>query len=101
MFIIDGIIVPILIYAALNGSGHFTNIPGQSLKWRGIKSYRHLYYVTTLLMCLGGYVPRDSPIPEVQSNSKFEVIITIIATSFGMLSTLYFSLFNIYYRNHQ
>ena len=48
----------------------------------------------------GGYVPKDAPTPEVQGDSTFEIIIAATATSFGIISTTYFFIINLYYRNH-
>ena len=48
----------------------------------------------------GGYVPRDGPIPEVQGDNQFEIIITACVTSLGIASNVYFFFFNIYYRKH-
>ena len=48
---------------------------------------------------LGG-VPRDGPIPEVQSDNPFEIVIAASVTSLGIASNAYFFLFNIYYRKH-
>ena len=59
-----------------------------------------LYVVSCIYIFLGGYIPRDAPIPEVQGDNQFEIITAAIATSLGVISTIYFLMFNIYYRNN-
>ena len=60
-----------------------------------------LYYVTSHIQVdIYIYVPKDAPTPEVQGDSTLEIIIAATATSFGIISTTYFFIFNLYYRNH-
>ncbi|XP_065916322.1 gamma-aminobutyric acid type B receptor subunit 2-like [Dysidea avara] len=48
----------------------------------------------------GGDVPRDSPVPIVRESSLVEFIITGVVSSIGILSTISFFMFNLYYRKH-
>ena len=47
----------------------------------------------------GGHVPGDAPTPEVQGDRQFEIIIAATVTSLGIVSTVYFLMFNICHRN--
>ncbi|XP_065916307.1 gamma-aminobutyric acid type B receptor subunit 2-like isoform X2 [Dysidea avara] len=48
----------------------------------------------------GGIVPRDSPFPIVRESSLVEFIIAGVVCSIGILSTIFFFMFNLYYRKH-
>ena len=47
---------------------------------------------------IGGHIPRDAPVPVVITSSLVERIIAGVASSIGILSTLFFLIFNIKYR---
>jgi len=48
----------------------------------------------------GGYVPRDSPVLVITESSLIEYIIVGVVSSVGILSTIFFFTFNLYYRKH-
>jgi len=49
----------------------------------------------------GGYIPKDAPSPVIQHHSKAETAIVAFTAAVGILSTMFFLLFNIYHRKHQ
>lgn len=49
---------------------------------------------------IDGKAPRDAPVPVVLSSSLAECIIAGVASSIGILSSIFFFAFNIYYKNH-
>jgi len=69
-----------------------------SFIWQGTRVHNDI--ATSLYYLLGGYEPRDSPIPIVRESSLVECIIAGVVSSVGILSTIFFFLFNIYYRDH-
>ena len=56
--------------------------------------------LSVYIISLGGDVPRDSPIPIVRESNLVEFIIAGVVSSIGILSTVFFFVFNLYYRKH-
>ena len=85
-----------MIYNNTDGSDNFIELPGQSLMWQGehLLTNVHLFTASS-----GGYLPKDAPSLKVQGDQQFEIIIAAIATSLGIVSTVYFFAFNICHRN--
>lgn len=48
----------------------------------------------------GGYLPKDAPSPVTLHRSKAETVIAAFTAAIGILSTMFFLLFNICYRKH-
>ena len=98
---VDGVAVPVIIYNNSYGADNFIELNGQSLMWKGEIVCSN---VTTCLGLFithsGGYVPRSAPSPKVRGDSTFEISIVFIATALGILSTIYFFVFNICHRNN-
>ena len=53
-----------------------------------------------LVNITGGHIPRDAPIPVVLTNTLAERIITGVASLIGILSSILFFVFNLYYNKH-
>ena len=51
-------------------------------------------------MYVGGYIPRDAPVPVVLTSSLAELIIAGVVSSVGILSSIFFFVFNLYYCKH-
>ena len=49
---------------------------------------------------LGGYIPKDAPDPDVQLSTVAEYIIVSLVASIGIISTLFFFIFNLCYSKH-
>ena len=56
--------------------------------------------VDLCLMYVGGYIPRDAPVPVVLTSSLAECIIAGVVSSIGILSSIFFFVFNLYYCKH-
>ncbi|XP_065916310.1 gamma-aminobutyric acid type B receptor subunit 2-like isoform X2 [Dysidea avara] len=80
----NGVPEPILIFSLLqtNDSEKLQFVSNSSFIWQG------------------GDVPRDSPIPIVRESNLVEFIIAGVVSSIGILSTVFFFVFNLYYRKH-
>ncbi|XP_065916318.1 gamma-aminobutyric acid type B receptor subunit 1-like isoform X2 [Dysidea avara] len=76
----NGTIRPVLIYDPANDSNNF--LPNETFEWQG------------------GSIPRDAPIPSVITSSLAECVIAGVVSSIGILSAIFFFIFNIYYRKH-
>jgi len=49
---------------------------------------------------IGGYIPKDSAAPSVLTSTLAEQVIAGVLSSFGILSTIFFFVFNFYHRKH-
>jgi len=98
--ITDGVAVPVTIYDPSNELNNFIQLPGKSLMWQGgnFTCYSAVNFKQSTHS--GGYIPKDAPSPKAQGDNQFEIIIAAIATSLGIMSTIYFFGFNIYHRNN-
>jgi len=45
-------------------------------------------------------MPKDAPSPMIQHHSIVEIAIVALTAAVGILSSLFFLVFNIYYHNH-
>jgi len=61
--------------------------------------YNKIYKVAKLPPT-GGHIPRDSPVPIIRESSLIELVIVGVVSSVGILSTIFFFVFNLYYRKH-
>ena len=98
MVISDGIATPVMIFDPLLSSDKLYNLPNRSLNWQG-KLYtasdtRYILYIQ------GDYVPNDAPVPSVLTSTLAEQVIAGILSSFGIMSTIFFFSFNLYYSKH-
>ena len=54
-----------------------------------------------MLFVSGGYIPKDAPSPVIQHHKPAETAIAAFTTAVGILSTIFFLLFNICCHKHQ
>ncbi|XP_065892681.1 gamma-aminobutyric acid type B receptor subunit 2-like isoform X2 [Dysidea avara] len=78
----NGTATPVMIYDPLLSSDKLYEVVNSSLVWQG------------------GYIPKDSPAPFVLTSTLAEQVIAGVLSSFGILSTIFFFSFNVYYSNH-
>ena len=64
--------------------------------------YIKLKYSCTVLYYyhIGGYLPKDAPDPDVQFSSVAEYAIVSVVASIGIVSTIFFFIFNLCYSKH-
>ena len=62
--------------------------------------HNRLLHGIYLIFLSGGYIPKDSPAPFVLTSTLAEQVIAGVLSSFGILSTIFFFSFNVYYSNH-
>ena len=62
--------------------------------------YASYWLINLLILYLGGQIPRDAPVPVIISSTTAEYIIAGAASVIGILSSIFFFIFNFYYKNH-
>ncbi|XP_065892670.1 gamma-aminobutyric acid type B receptor subunit 2-like isoform X2 [Dysidea avara] len=79
----NGTATAVMIFDPLLSTDKLYSLPNRSLIWQG------------------GYIPKDSPAPSVLTSTLAEQVIAGVLSSFGILSTIFFFSFNVYYSNHR
>ena len=67
------------------------------MMYKNERLYVAMYYYINVL---GGYLPKDGPDPEVQKSTVAEYIIVSVVASIGIISTIFFFIFNLCYSKH-
>ena len=95
----DGTATPVMIFDPLLTSEKVYILPNRSLIWQGtgctIMNFIQVFPYP------GGYIPKDSPASSILTSTLTEQVIAGIFSSLGIISTIFFLSFNLYYRKHR
>ena len=84
----------VLIYNPLS-----SKINISELEWKGVWITK-LCSNMIMSFFIDGEAPRDAPIPVVLTSSLTEHVIIGVVSSIGVISAIFFFVFNLYYNNH-
>jgi len=89
---------PVKIYDPSVKDNKLNSLPNKKLEWQGTEQLR-IYKSTNFVNILSGTRPSDSPTPVVimSTNSLTECVIAGVVSSIGILSTIFFFTFNVYF----
>ena len=96
LHVLDGTAEPVLIFDPSVNT--LQSLADNTFIWQGIQYNDITELLSVYIISLGGDVPRDSPVPNVRKSSLVEFIIAGVVSSIGILSTIFFFMFNLYYR---